>query len=130
MDGLATGLAIIIAFFLGVVAFQTNQPTLGWVAVALVGAGLGFLPYNFRAKASATIFLGDAGSMFLGFTLACLAVKGNWADQNPIVSVSTPILISGVLIYDRVHTTVARIYLARVSTRTGYLEYVGKDDIN
>jgi len=105
MDGLATGLGIIIAFFLGVVAFQTNQPALAWVAVALVGAGLGFLPYNFRPKAPATIFLGDAGSTFLGFTLACLAVKGNWADRNPIVSVSTPILIFGILIYDMVHTT-------------------------
>jgi len=130
MDGLATGLAIIAAFFLGVVAFQTNQPTLGWVAVALVGAGLGFLPYNFRPKASATIFLGDAGSTFLGFTLACLAVKGNWADQNPIVSVSTPILIFGILIYDMVHTTVQRIYLGKVRTVKGYLEYVGKDHMH
>ncbi len=130
MDGLATGLAIITAFFLGIVAFQTNQPTLGWVAVALVGAGLGFLPYNFRTKASATIFLGDAGSTFLGFTLACLAVKGNWADQNPIVSVSTPILIFGVLIYDMVHTTVERIYLGKVRTVKGYLEYVGKDHMH
>jgi len=130
MDGLATGLAIITAFFLGGVAFQTNQPTLGWVAVALVGAGLGFLPYNFRPKASATIFLGDAGSTFLGFTLACLAVKGNWADQNPIVSVSTPILIFGILIYDMVHTTVERIYLGKVRTVKGYLEYVGKDHMH
>ena len=130
MDGLATGLAIIAAFFLGVVAFQTNQPTLGWVAVALVGAGLGFLPYNFRPKASATIFLGDAGSTFLGFTLACLAVKGNWADQNPIVSVSTPILIFGILIYDMVHTSVERIYLGKVRTVKGYLEYVGKDHMH
>jgi len=130
MDGLATGLAIITAFFLGVVAFQTHQPALGWVAVALVGAGLGFLPYNFRPKAAATIFLGDAGSTFLGFTLACLAVKGNWADQNPIVSVSTPILIFGILIYDMIHTTVDRIYLGKVRTVKGYLEYVGKDHMH
>src|SRR3989475_8682664 len=47
------------SFFLGVVAFQTNQPALAWVAVALVGAGLGFLPYNFRPKDPATIFLGE-----------------------------------------------------------------------
>ena len=130
MDGLATGLAIIIAFFLGIVAFQTNQPALGWVAVALVGAGLGFLPYNFRPKGSATIFLGDAGSAFLGFTLACLAVKGKWADHNPIVSVTTPILIFGILIYDMVHTTVERIYLGKVRTVKEYLEYVGKDHMH
>jgi len=130
MDGLATGLAIITAFFLGIVAFQTNQPTLGWVAVALVGAGLGFLPYNFRLKDPATIFLGDSGSTFLGFTLACLAVKGNWADHNPTVSVSTPILIFGILIYDMVHTTVVRVYLGKVRTVKEYLEYVGKDHMH
>jgi len=130
MDGLATGLAIIIAFFMGVVAFQTNQPVLGWVTVALVGAGLGFLPYNFKIKAPATIFLGDAGSTFLGFTLACLAVKGNWADGKPIVSVSTPILIFGILIYDMVHMTVERIYEGRVKTLKEYLEYVGKDHMH
>jgi len=130
MDGLATGLAIIIAFFMGVVAFQTNQPVLGWVSVALIGAGLGLLPYNFKLRAPATIFLGDAGSTFLGFTLACLAVKGNWADGKLIVSVSTPILIFGVLIYDMVHTTVERIYLGKVSTMKEYLEYVGKDHMH
>jgi UDP-GlcNAc:undecaprenyl-phosphate GlcNAc-1-phosphate transferase len=130
MDGLATGLAIIIAFFMGVVAFQTNQPVLGWVAVALIGAGLGFLPYNFKLRAPATIFLGDAGSTFLGFTLACLAVKGNWANGKPIVSVSTPILIFGVLIYDMVHTTVERIYSGKVKTLKEYLEYVGKDHMH
>ena len=130
MDGLATGLAIIIAFFLGIVAFQTHQPTLGWVSVALIGAGLGFLPYNFKFKAPATIFLGDAGSTFLGFTLACLAIKGNWADGKLIVSVSTPILIFGVLIYDMVHTTVERITSGKVSTVKEYLEYVGKDHMH
>jgi UDP-GlcNAc:undecaprenyl-phosphate GlcNAc-1-phosphate transferase len=130
MDGLATGLAIILAFFMGVVAFQTNQSVLGWVAVALVGACMGFLPYNFTARAPATIFLGDAGSTFLGFTLACLAVKGNWADGKPIVSVSTPILIFGILIYDMVYMTVERIYTGKVRTLKQYLEYVGKDHMH
>jgi UDP-GlcNAc:undecaprenyl-phosphate GlcNAc-1-phosphate transferase len=130
MDGLAAGLAVIIAFFMGVVAFQTNQPALGWVAVAIIGAGLGFLPYNFKPNTPATIFLGDAGSTFLGFTLACLAVKGNWADGRPIVSVSTPVLIFGILIYDMVHTTVERIHLGKVTTLKEYLEYVGKDHMH
>jgi UDP-GlcNAc:undecaprenyl-phosphate/decaprenyl-phosphate GlcNAc-1-phosphate transferase len=48
MDGLATGLAVLMAAFLGAVAFETNQAGLGWLAIALIGAGLGFLPYNFR----------------------------------------------------------------------------------
>ena len=60
MDGLAAGLGALISFFLGVVAFQTNQPFLGWVAVAMMGGCLGFLPFNFRIKGNARIFLGDA----------------------------------------------------------------------
>ncbi len=130
MDGLAPGLAILIAFFMGVVAFDTQQPGLGWLAVALLGAGLGFLPYNFRLKGPAFIFLGDAGSTFLGFTLACLAVKGNWADNNPIVSFSNPILIFGVLIYDMVHITVERIATRQVTSVKSWIEYVGKDHLH
>ena len=67
MDGLAAGLGALIAFFLGVVAFQTDQPFIGWVAVAMMGSCIGFLPYNFRIRGSATIFLGDAGSTVIGF---------------------------------------------------------------
>lgn len=130
MDGLATGLAAIISFFLGMVALQTHQPLLGWFAVAIVGSCLGFLPYNLRLKELATIFLGDTGSSFLGFILACLAVKGNWADNNPIVSLSNPILIFGVLIYDMVHITVARVITGKVTSVRSWLEYVGQDHLH
>lgn len=130
MDGLATGLTAIIAFFLGAVAFQTNQPLLGWFAMAIVGSCLGFLPYNFRPNQPATIFLGDTGSSFLGFILACLAVKGNWAEGNPIVSLSNPILIFGVLIYDMVHITAARIITGKVASFRSWIEYVGKDHLH
>lgn len=131
MDGLATGLSMLMAFFMGVVAFQTDQPGLGWLAVAVIGASVGFFPYNFRSnKRPALIFLGDGGAMFLGFTLACLAVKGNWADNNPIVSFSTPLLIFGVLIYDMIHITVERIVTGKVSTVKEWIDYVGKDHLH
>ena len=130
MDGLATGLAILIAFFLGMVAFQTNQPGVGWWAVAIIGAGLGFVPYNFRMNRQALIFLGDGGATFLGFTLACLAVKGNWADNNPIVSFSNPLLIFGVLIYDMIHITVERVVTGKVRTIKDWIDYVGKDHLH
>ena len=48
MDGLAAGLAAIISFFLAVVALQMDAPFVGWASVAMMGACLGFLPYNFR----------------------------------------------------------------------------------
>jgi len=130
MDGLAAGLAVLMAFFMGVVAFETNQPGLGWLAVALIGAGLGFLPFNFRNTQPALVFLGDGGATFLGFTLACLAVKGNWADNNPIVSFSNPLLIFGLLIYDMIHITVERLVTGKVTCFKEWIEYVGKDHLH
>lgn len=130
MDGLATGLAILLAGFLGVVAFETNQAELGWLAIAMIGAGLGFLPYNFRGRKPAVIFLGDGGSTFIGFTLACLAIKGNWADSSPIVSFSNPLLIFGVLIYDMIHITVERVVTGKVRSVKEWLDYVGKDHLH
>lgn len=130
MDGLATGLAILIAGFLGVVAFETDQPGLGWLAIAIIGAGLGFLPYNFRGQKPAVVFLGDGGSTFLGFTLACLAVKGDWADNNPIVSFSNPLLIFGILIYDVVHISIERIVTGKVRSVKQWLDYVGRDHLH
>lgn len=130
MDGLAAGLSCIIAFFMGVVAFQTGQPQLGWISVAIIGACLGFLPYNFKAKDRAEVFLGDSGSTFLGFVLACMAVKGNWSDNNPVISLSNPILIFWVLIYDMVHITVERFYTGKTHTVREWLDYVGKDHLH
>jgi len=131
MDGLATGLAMLMAFFMGLVAYETDQPALAWLAVAIVGASLGFFPYNFRRnQQSAMIFLGDGGSTFLGFTLACLAVKGNWADNNPIVSFSNPLLIFGVLIYDMIHITVERIVTGKVGTIKEWIDFVGTDHLH
>lgn len=129
MDGLAAGLAVITAGFMGIVAFQTNQPFMGWLSVAMVGSCLGFLPYNFRPKAPATIFLGDAGSTFLGFTLASLAVKGTWAESS-IIDIAAPILIFGVLIFDMIHLTVERLVSGKVKDFRGWLEYVGKDHLH
>ncbi len=130
MDGLAPGLAAVISFFLGILAFQTHQPYLGWLAIAIFGASVGFMPYNFRFNGPATIFLGDTGSTFLGFALACLAVLGEWAHQNHIVSISAPLLIFSVLIFDMFHTTVARFYTGKISTIREWLEYTGKDHLH
>jgi UDP-GlcNAc:undecaprenyl-phosphate GlcNAc-1-phosphate transferase len=130
LDGLAAGLAVLIAGFLGAVAFETNQPALGWFAVAIVGAGLGFLPFNFRVEKDALVFLGDGGSTVLGFTLACLAVAGNWAEHNPMVSFSNPLLIFGILIYDMIHVTVERILTGKVTTVMEWLTYVGQDHLH
>lgn len=130
MDGLATGLAVLMAGFMGMVAFETDQSGVGWLAMAVIGACAGFFPYNFRGTRPAKIFLGDGGSTFLGFTLACLAVKGNWANHSPIVSFSNPLLIFGVLIYDMIHITVERVATGKVHSVKEWLDYVGKDHLH
>ena len=129
MDGLATGLSIISASFLGLFAFLSFQPFLGWFSAALVGSCLGFLPFNFRRKGPALVFLGDAGSTFLGFTLAALAVKGDWAENN-IIDIGAPILIFWVFIYDMTYITVARILSGKVRSFRDWIAYVGRDHLH
>jgi UDP-GlcNAc:undecaprenyl-phosphate GlcNAc-1-phosphate transferase len=130
MDGLAGGLGALIAFFLGVVAFQTNQPFLGWVAVAMMGGCLGFLPFNFRIKGNARIFLGDAGSTVIGFLLACVAVYGDWAEGDPVVALVSPILIFWIFIFDMVHITIERVLTGKVLNFKQWIDYVGRDHLH
>ncbi len=130
MDGLAAGVSAIISLFLGLVAFQTNQPFMGWIAIAMMGSCLGFLPFNFSMHKRASIFLGDAGSAFVGFVLSSLAIKAAWADNNPIVSFATPILIFWVLIYDMAYISVERIISGKVKSFRDWIDYVGTDHIH
>lgn len=130
MDGLATGVSAIISIFMGLVAFQTDQPFMGWIAIAMLGSCLGFLPFNFSLNRQASIFLGDAGSTFFGFVLSALAIKAAWADNNPIVSFATPILIFWVLIFDMVYISLERIITGKVKSFQDWIDYVGTDHIH
>jgi len=130
MDGLSAGLGATISFFLGVVAFLTAQPFIGWIAVAMMGSCLGFLSYNFRIKGNASIFLGDAGSTVIGFILACVAVYGDWAENDPVVALASPLLIFWVLIFDMIHITADRILTGKVKNLRQWIEYVGKDHLH
>lgn len=123
MNGLAAGSAAINAFFFALILYWTGQPKLGILSFVLVGACLGFLPHNFT---KAKMFLGDAGSTFLGFMLAGIAVAGHWAEDN-VVKVSIPILILGVPIFDMTFTTLTRIKDRKVKTLMEWLAYAGKD---
>lgn len=129
MDGLATGLGAITAAFLGLVAAQTFQPFLGWFAAALVGGCLGFLPFNLRWGRPAAIFLGDGGSTFLGFVLAALAIKGDWA-ANSLIDLAAPVLIFWIFIFDMTHITVTRIASGKVRSFHDWIAYVGKDHLH
>ncbi|MFQ6103586.1 MAG: glycosyltransferase family 4 protein [Candidatus Glassbacteria bacterium] len=130
MDGLATGIAAISCFFFGIIAMRTGQQLFLLITMALLGSSLGFLPYNFRHLKSAMLFLGDTGSTFIGFMLACIAVMGEWAEGDPVKALSVPLLIMGVLILDMVYTTVSRLVLGKVGSFTEWLEYTGRDHLH
>ena len=95
MDGLAAGLGLVstIAMFFG--AERQHNTQLAMAAVPLAGALLGFLRYNFNP---ATIFLGDSGSLSLGFVLGCFSIV--WIGHSstlqglaaPLIALSIPLL--------------------------------------
>jgi UDP-GlcNAc:undecaprenyl-phosphate/decaprenyl-phosphate GlcNAc-1-phosphate transferase len=128
MDGLATGLGVIGGVFFSITALQTGQRFLMFLSAALVGACLGFLPYNFR-PGGARIFLGDGGASFIGFTLAGLAVMGEWA-QNGLVGLLTPTLILGVPLFDIAFVGTVRVVTGKVHTLREWLAYTGRDHIH
>lgn len=130
MDGLAAGLGAIASFFVTVTALQTSQSYLMFLSAALLGACLGFLPYNFRFGAPAQVFLGDAGASFIGFTLAGLAVMGEWARDNPLIALCTPILILAVPLFDIAFVAVNRVVAGKVHSVHEWLAYVGRDHIH
>lgn len=72
LDGLAAGVAAVAALAIGLLAFVGGTPLVVLLAAALAGAALGFLRHNFNP---ASIFMGDTGSLFLGFVLAALSLR-------------------------------------------------------
>jgi UDP-GlcNAc:undecaprenyl-phosphate GlcNAc-1-phosphate transferase len=130
MDGLAAGLGAVAALFFAIAALQTGQRYVMFLAAPLVGACLGFLPYNFRPGRQASIFLGDAGASFIGFTLAGLAVMGEWAQNDPVVALLTPMLILAVPLFDIAYVGVMRIATGKVHSLGEWLAYTGKDHIH
>jgi UDP-GlcNAc:undecaprenyl-phosphate GlcNAc-1-phosphate transferase len=95
LDGLAAGMGAIIGATLAAIAWQTGQPFGVCVGVALVGSLLGFLPYNFWP---ARIFLGDTGSLFIGYVLALIALDGY--RQLSLITFVVPLLALAVPIID------------------------------
>ncbi len=96
MDGLCAGLACIAAFGLAMLSVVRGAPLETLVFLSLAGASLGFLRFNFHP---ASIFLGDAGSMFLGFMLAIIALASS-NKTTTFASIGIPLLAIGVPVFD------------------------------
>jgi len=96
MDGLAAGIASIAALILAAANMMAGRESQAFLAFVLAGATIGFLRHNFHP---AKIYLGDAGSLFIGFMLAALSMNAGYTRVNLLAAIS-PILILGIPLFD------------------------------
>ena len=109
LDGLAAGSALFSTLVAFVVALLNGPSLVTVMTIALAGAILGFLRFNFNP---ATIFLGDSGSLFIGFLLSALALEG--AQKAPtIVAVAIPVVSFGLPILETSLSIVRRLISGR-----------------
>lgn len=106
MDGLAAGVGGIAAVFLGISGVLFGQKLVSLLGFALAGSCLGFLKHNFHP---ARIFMGDAGSLPLGFALAALAIKLEFPHAHPAVAFAVPVTILGLFVLDTTVMAVGRV---------------------
>ncbi|MEI8314461.1 MAG: MraY family glycosyltransferase [Verrucomicrobiota bacterium] len=120
MDGLCAGIGLVCALLFALVAGIQQQFFVCVIGLALAGALLGFLPHNFKP---ATIFLGDAGSHFIGYMLAVLPILGTFYRQGTPthLPVLIPLLVLAVPLFDLVMVMWIRI-------KRGQPVYIG--DVN
>jgi UDP-GlcNAc:undecaprenyl-phosphate GlcNAc-1-phosphate transferase len=124
MDGLSGGVATIgSAYFLLLAAMnEPRQVLVGAMAAALMGACTGFLRYNLSPT---KIFMGDAGSLFIGFILASLAIKLRFPSNIPLVTWMVPVCVLALPIFD---TTL--VFVARLRRRVNPFTTAGKDHLS
>jgi UDP-GlcNAc:undecaprenyl-phosphate/decaprenyl-phosphate GlcNAc-1-phosphate transferase len=97
MDGLAAGLSAIAAGWFTVIAFSQGLTLVSSLAAALAGSAVGFLIYNFNPASS---FMGDMGSLVLGFVLATLGIKLEFGAQPLSITWMVPILVLALPVFD------------------------------
>lgn len=117
MDGLASGIAAIASLALAIHLIALGNWPLAGAAASLAGASLGFLVFNFKP---ASIFMGDGGSLFLGFSLGTLTLMD--LSSRPLVSASVitvPLLVLIIPIFDTTLVTVLRVANRRPITEGG-----------
>jgi UDP-GlcNAc:undecaprenyl-phosphate GlcNAc-1-phosphate transferase len=122
MDGLTAGVSAVAAAFILLLASANDQYLVAALSAGVLGACLGFLRYNFRP---ARIFMGDAGSMFLGFLLAVLALDLRFPDNVNFVTWMVPVFVLGLPILD---TTL--VVVSRSRRRVNPLTTAGKDHLS
>jgi UDP-GlcNAc:undecaprenyl-phosphate GlcNAc-1-phosphate transferase len=122
MDGLSGGVATVACIFFFLLAIMSGQYLVGSLAVALLGACLGFLYYNLNP---ASIFMGDTGSLFIGFVLAALGIKLRFPDNVVFVTWMIPLVVLGLPIFDT-----ALVVVSRLRRHLNPLTTPGKDHVS
>jgi UDP-GlcNAc:undecaprenyl-phosphate/decaprenyl-phosphate GlcNAc-1-phosphate transferase len=110
MDGLSAGVAAIASGTFFVLAVTQGQFLVAALSAALAGCAVGFLRHNVHP---AKIYMGDAGSLFLGFLLAVLATRLELVDSPPLVALFVPLLVLGVALFDTTLVVVERLQHGR-----------------
>ena len=105
LDGLANGVSAISATTMLVIALLASEAEVAVVMAALVGACVGFMPYNLNP---AKMFMGDTGSTFLGYILATMSIQGLFKFYA-VISFAVPFLILGLPIFDTAFAFIRRI---------------------
>jgi len=119
LDGLAAGSALFSTMVVFVIALLSGSSLVALMTIALAGAILGFLRFNFNP---ATIFLGDCGSLFIGFMLSALALQG--AQKAPtIIAVAIPVVSFGLPILETA-LSVARRFISGRPVFTADREHI------
>ncbi|WP_417203547.1 glycosyltransferase family 4 protein [Acetoanaerobium sticklandii] len=109
LDGLAAGISAISAITLSFIAYMSNDITSTILLVALAGGAIGFLPFNFNP---AKIFMGDTGSLFLGFALSVISIEAA-IKSAATLAVVVPILALGIPIFDTTFAIIRRANAGR-----------------
>jgi UDP-GlcNAc:undecaprenyl-phosphate GlcNAc-1-phosphate transferase len=109
LDGLAAGSALFSTLVVFVVALLSGSALVSLLSLALVGAILGFLRFNFNP---ATIFLGDSGSLFIGFMLSALALRGTQKAPT-VVAIAIPVVSFGLPILETTLSVIRRFISGR-----------------
>jgi len=110
LDGLASGISGIAAFIMGIISLLLGDAQMSLLFFALSGAAFAFLPHNFTNKNK--VFLGDAGSNFLGYSLAVLSIFGN-TKVATIFTLAIPIMVLFIPLFDIFLVIVRRLKSGR-----------------
>ncbi len=122
MDGLAAGIATIAAAYFTLLAAMSDQYLVGALAAALFGACVGFLVYNWNP---ARVFMGDTGSLFLGFLLAAVGIKLRFPANSASITWMIPIFVLALPAFDTI-----LVFVSRLRRGNNPLTTPGKDHVS